>query len=135
MMARKLLKALTLALAMILLVAQSAYAGGAEDQPVEWATGSNYRTTLTSVGQGWLVGWDKCDGNDYVMKINKYYSVDPDRLRIYSYDTTVANAFRYKSPMGRYLNGTSAHLCLGFRDTWNGGGPFNVASKLFVWVR
>lgn len=135
-MSRKLLKALTLVVVITLLVVPLAYAAGSGSQPVEWQSGSsNFRASLTSLGQGWLVSGDKCDSNDYVMRINKNFSADPDRFRIYSYNSKVQSAFSGKSPIGHNLDGTSAYLCLGFRDTWNGGGPFPVAANMFVWIK
>jgi len=134
-MFRKLLITMMLVLTFTMLTVRSVSAIGSDSQPVEWAIGSNYRASLTSLGMGWLVIGDKCDSNDYVMRINKNYSADPDRFRIYSYDSKVQGAFSGKSPIGHNLSGTSAYLCLGYRDTWNGGGPLNVASKLFVWVK
>jgi len=132
-------KSITLALVVVfaLLATHVAYAVGAANQPVEWANNpGTFRASLTSLGQGWLVSGDRCDNNDYVMRINKNFSADPDRFRIYSYNSTVQNGFTNKSPMGYNLSGTStSYLCLGFRDTWNGGGPLHVARNMFVWVK
>lgn len=106
------------------------------DQPVEWAGNpGSLRWSLTSLGQGWLVSGDKCDSNDYVMRINKNASADPDRFRIYSFSSAVQRGFSGKSPIGHDLISGAAHLCLGFRDTWNGGGPLYVAKNMFVWVK
>uniref|UniRef100_A0A832H4M4 Uncharacterized protein n=1 Tax=Oscillatoriales cyanobacterium SpSt-402 TaxID=2282168 RepID=A0A832H4M4_9CYAN len=69
------------------------------------------------------------------MRINKNASADPDRFRIYSSNGTVQNGFNGKSVMGHNLDGTSAYLCLGFTDTWNGGGPLHVARNMIVWVQ
>ena len=109
---------------------------GSTDQPVEWQVNpSSYRWTLTSVGQGWLVTGDRCDSNDYVFKVNKTASTEPDRLRIYSFDSKVQSGFTNTSPMGYNLLETSPYLCLGYRNTRNAGGPMNVQSKLFVWIQ
>jgi hypothetical protein len=96
---------------------------------------SNWRGSLTSIGQGWLVDNDKCDNNDYVMKINKNFSADPDKFRIYSNNSTVQSALSGKSPIGYNLDGTTPYLCIGYRDTWKAGGPFKVADNVYLWVQ
>ncbi len=109
---------------------------GSSTQAVEWGKSpSGIRYSLTSLGMGWLVSGDRCDSNDYVMRINLNASYDPDRFRIFSYDSTVQKGFTDKSPMGHYLPSPSSHLCLGYRDTWNGGGPLHVARNMFVWIK
>lgn len=135
-MKRNLILAMLLAAAILMSLARVAFAGSSE-QPVEWEGNPGYiRYSLTSVGQGWLVSWDRCDNSDYVMRVNLNASYDPDRFRIYSYNSYVQNSFKGKSPIGYYLTTPGMqHLCVGFWDTRNAGGPFNVANNMFVWVR
>lgn len=134
-MHRKFLNASILIVTASLLIVPLAQAAGAGSQPVEWESGSNYRAPLSFLGQGWQISGDKCDLNDYVMRVNKNYSADPNRFRIYSYKSQVQSVFSGKTVIGHNLDGTSAYLCLGFRNTLSAGGPVNVASNLFVWVK
>lgn len=102
-------------------------------QPVEWMDNPNsWRYSLDYLG----LGYGECDTFDYGFRLVKTFSADPERYRIYSFNSQVANAFRGKSPMGYQLETPfDAYLCTGFRDTWNAGGPGNVESYLFVWVQ
>ncbi|MEM2111477.1 MAG: hypothetical protein QXX08_06330 [Candidatus Bathyarchaeia archaeon] len=134
-MRRKLMAILFLVTIALAALTSIAYAG-ADSQPVEWIDNPGYlRWSLRYLGPGWMVWGDKCDWNDYVFRINKNASADPDRYRIFSYDSKVANAFRDKSPMGHLLNSTQPYLCLGYGDTVNAGGPYRVWNYLFVWVQ
>lgn len=135
-MKRKLMTALLIAVIAIASISSVALAVGADDQPVEWeGNPGSLRWSLSYAGQGIFLGWDECDWNDYVFYVNKNASADPDRYRIYSFNSQVQSAFSGKSPIGHGLQGTNPYLCLGFTDTLNAGGTGNVASNLFVWVK
>lgn len=105
----------------------------AASQPVEWQGSPNsFRYDLSYAG----FGYGDCDWNDYGFHINKTFSADPDDYRIYSFDGDVQGAFSGTSPIGHNLETPNdAYLCTGFTDTWDAGGPSDVADHMFVWVQ
>lgn len=105
----------------------------AVSQPVEWMHNPNsWRYSLDYLGMGYA----ECDTFDYGFRLIKTFSADPERYRIYSFNSRVAGVFHGKSPLGHQLETTlDAYICIGFKDTWNAGGPENVESYLFVWVQ
>ncbi len=129
-MKKRLMAALLLVAVALTTVVGVAYA---VTQPVEWADNPNsWRYSLDYMGMGYA----ECDWNDYGFELVKTFSADPERYRIYSFNSQVANAFRNKSVMGYQLETPyDAYICTGFTDTWNAGGPGNVESYLFVWVQ
>jgi len=127
---KKLSMALLIAVVAVTMVVGVAHALEVEVPWIDNPNGWTYSLDYIGFSPG------ECDWNDYGFAVVKTFSSNPSDWAIYSYDQDTHDAFYGKS-VHAYDAETpyDAYICTGFTETWAAGGPGEVESHLFIWVR